>query len=94
MLNFSSPAAESTHLDLLQIPGNSLDMTTDYDQPKPMDDSTAVESSSFQSHTNNNMDTSNDNSSFNIDTSYTVPPVVFCQKKKWGGAPFSNLAFS
>ena len=73
MLNFSSPAAESTHLDLLQIPSSSLDQTTNDDQPEPMDDSTGVESSSFQSHTNNNMNTTNDNSSFNIDNSYTVP---------------------
>ena len=38
-----------------------------------MDDSTAVESSSFQSQTNDNMDTTNDNSSFNFDNSYIVP---------------------
>ena len=73
MLNFSSPAAESTHLDLLQIPVSSLEQTTGYDQPEPMDDYTVVESSSFQSHTNNILDTINDNSSFNVDNSYTVP---------------------
>ena len=27
-------------------------------------------------------------------TQLAVTSVVFCQKKKWGGAPFSNLAFS
>ena len=73
MLNFSSPAAESTHLDLLQIPVSSLEQTTGYDQPEPMDDYTVVESSSFQSRTNNILDTINDNSSFNVDNSYTVP---------------------
>ena len=73
MLNFSFPAAENTHLDLLQIPVRSLEQTTDYDQSEPMDDSTVVESSSFQPHTNNILDTTNDNSSFNVDNSYTVP---------------------
>ena len=67
MLNFSCPVAESTHLDILQIPHSFLDQTTD--MLEPMDDSIAVESSSFQAHTNSNMD----NSSFNVDKSYTVP---------------------